>query len=642
MCGIAGIYNPRGVNLNTVASVSKVLQHRGPDDEGFVILDSRKEAHVLRGEDTIKALTDMMSLNAYTGTANLALIHRRLSIIDLSPSGHQPMCLHDKSLFIVFNGEIYNYIELRNELKSKGYIFYTESDTEVILNCYRHWAENCVGHFIGMWSFVILDRIKNILFCSRDRFGIKPFYYVNTKDVFAFGSEIKALLTLPQIKPVLDQKKAVEFLTNGNQNFHEETFFCGIRVLPPAHNLIYDLEARESSAYSYYNLPATDPLVEISHDEALRKLGELIGDSIHIHLRSDVPIGTCLSGGLDSTTILAHVAKERLPYRMNTFTASFPGNKVDETSYIKVIRDSYEFSDYYTYPDLNKLWQVIDKFLWHQELPVQSTSVFAQWEVMKLANENSIKVLLDGQGMDEIIGGYSEFIGSLLAGHLTNGRLLKFLKALIDLRSNYKTSSVINELRRAMFYYLPEQLRYRFYSSQRIGPRIINNEYSELLKGVKFEKRISSSLRETSLMSIRNILPVLLRYEDRSSMAFSIESRVPYLDHRIVEFCVNLPDEIKIYEGWTKYVLRKSSEPYLPKEIIWRKEKLGFVTPENAWTQELKGGLKAFISDNRIPEIIDREKLIEVINIGINTNINFGEIWKIILFIKWYNVFKIW
>jgi asparagine synthase (glutamine-hydrolysing) len=353
-----------------------------------------------------------------------------------------------------------------------------------------------------------------------------------------------------------------------------------------------------------------------------------------------VPIGTCLSGGLDSTTILAHVMKEKLRYKMSTFTASFPGDKVDETPFIRSLKNLYDFSDYYTYPDLNRQWQEIDKFLLHQELPVQSTSMFAQWEVRKLAHENSVKVLLDGQGMDEIIGGYSEFIGSLLMGHLTNGRLLKFVKALKDLKNNYRTSSVVTEFNRAMFYYLPEWMRYKTYSSQRIGPRVISDDYAGTLKSIKFPIRITNSIRETSLIAIQNILPVLLRYEDRSSMAFSIESRVPYLDHRIVEFCVNLPDELKIHNGWTKYILRKSSEPYLPAGIIWRKEKFGFITPEKSWKQELIRGLTDFLNNNKIPDIIDRKKMNKIINYNMEDKINLGEVWKVILFIQWYNIYR--
>ena len=331
--------------------------------------------------------------------------------------------------------------------------------------------------------------------------------------------------------------------------------------------------------------------------------------------------------------------RQKLQFDLNTFTASFPDLSIDETTYVKKLSALYSFSDHYTYPDSEKLWEEMNTFLWHQELPVQSTSPFAQWEVMKLAHQYSVKVLLDGQGMDEILGGYSEFIGAFLLGQLSGGHLLKFIKSLKDLGINYKTSSVSSELYRAAFYYLPGFLRYKMYSVNRIGPSIINKEYNNVAREIKFTRRISNSVSETSLMSIRNILPVLLRYEDRNSMAFSVESRVPYLDHRLVEFCVSLPDNIKIYQGWTKYVLRKCMEPYLPAEITWRKEKLGFVTPENTWIVKLKSVLIEYIRNQPIPDIINSDEIIKKVTKGLSSNIQLGEIWKIILFVKWYNVF---
>lgn len=641
MCGIAGIYYPAGIDPGVLVKISDVIRHRGPDDEGFMVVNDKNEPCLLRGKQTIPELGYLPAAETCTGPVKLAFIHRRLSIIDLTPAGHQPMMMPEAGLSIVYNGEVYNYIELREELRTFGYSFVSESDTEVILNSYRQWSEKCVDHFIGMWAFAILDRNRNVLFCSRDRFGIKPFYYYEEPGLFAFASEIKALFSLPQVKPVPDETKAIEFLVNSNMNFHGATFFRGINELPQGHNMIYDLGSRESSVSRYYRLPSPGPAGTVSRDEAVKKFSELIDSSISIHLRSDVPVGSCLSGGLDSGTILTRLAGSNLPYGVSTFTAAFPGNNVDETAYVKALRKRYNFSDYYTYPDLDKVMNEADLFLWHQELPVQSTSMFAQWEVMKLAHQHSVKVLLDGQGMDEILGGYSEFTGSYLLGKLSHGHIAEFMRAYRELKENYKTSSVNNELFRALFYYLPPSLRNRVYSYRRIGPSVISKDYNDVLRSVRFETRISNSMRETSVMSINNILPALLRYEDRSSMAFSVESRVPYLDHRLAEFCVSLPDDLKIYRGWTKYILRKSSEPYLPAEITWRKEKLGFVTPERLWTEQLKNQLNTFVQDNKIPAIIDKNILLGRIANGTNNSILLGEIWKIILFIKWYNVFKL-
>ncbi len=638
MCGIAGIYNPSGIDTRILSEISKTIRHRGPDDEGFMIVDTNNTAHFLKGRDTIPEVGNLPPVETFSGAARLALVHRRLSIIDLSPAGHQPMSAAEYGLSIVFNGEIYNYLELRRELQNLGYSFKTESDTEVILLSYKHWSENCVVHFLGMWAFAIFDYNKNILFCSRDRFGIKPFYYYEEAKLFAFASEIKVLFILPQIEPILDEAKAIEFLVNSNMNFHGKTFFSEIAELPQGHNMIYNLKTRKSSVHKFYQLQMSNSLDTISPVEATRQFSDLIESSIKLHLRSDVPVGACLSGGLDSGTILSRIVNANLSYKVSTFTAAFPGSNVDETKFIRALRERYDFSDFYTYPDLGKVLDEADLFLWHQELPVQSTSMFAQWEVMKLAHQHSVKVLLDGQGMDEILGGYSEFTGSYLLGMLTNGRIFKFIRAYKDLKSNYKTSSILNELSRASFYYLPECLRYKFYSSRRIGPAIISKYYNDILREIKFPERITNSIKETSINSISNILPALLRYEDRSSMAFSVESRVPYLDHRLAEFCLNLPDELKINNGWTKYILRKSSEPYLPGEITWRKEKYGFVTPERSWTEQLKENVHEMVLEYNLPDIIDRKSLINVITNSKNDNIKYGEIWKIVLFIRWYNL----
>ncbi len=502
MCGIAGVYDPNGVDISSIEKISQTIRHRGPDDEGYLFLDAADIMVPLRGEDTIEELTDLAHLKGHKGSIKLALIHRRLSIIDLSPSGHQPMLTPDGTLAIIFNGEIYNYIELRAELEKPGYTFRSGSDTEVILAAYRQWGEQCVMRFVGMWAFVIFDRPKNILFCSRDRFGIKPFYYTERKGSFAFASEIKALLAANNTGPGLHRPNAIEFLVNNNQNFSGSTFISGINELLPGHNLVYNLAGNNSVLKQYYKLNKSDDLNDISHDEAVSMFSRLINDSISLHIRSDVPVGSCLSGGLDSSTIIAHLAEKELPGGLSTFTASFPGTPIDECQYINKLKNLYEFSDHFTYPDLKKLISETDPFLWHQDLPVQSTSMFAQWEVMKLANHHRVKVLLDGQGMDEILGGYSEFVGAYLLGQLSGLHFGKFLRTTKDLRTTYRTSRVANELARALFYYIPGPLRYSIYSSKRTGPSLISPEYKNVIKKIKFRRRISDSIRETSLISI--------------------------------------------------------------------------------------------------------------------------------------------
>jgi asparagine synthase (glutamine-hydrolysing) len=641
MCGIAGIYSRNGFLPPMAVKMSEKLSHRGPDDEGFLFVDFDNKCEFLKGGSTIKELSGLSLAENYGKKARLGLIHRRLSIIDLKPTGHQPMSYVSGDVHIVFNGEIYNYIEIKEELIKQGYHFVTESDTEVIIASYLHWGEKCVDHFIGMWSFVILDHKNRLLFCSRDRFGIKPFYYFKEDGIFIFASEVKAILVYEGITPKLDKSNAIEFLINGNQYFRGKTFFDNICQLPPGHNLVYDLDNNQVIIKEFYSIPSREELSKIGICDAIYEFDRLVDDAIRLHLRADVPIGSSLSGGLDSANIVARLVKKNLPYKVNTFTASFPGHSIDESHYVRKLKEKYDIIDHYTFPDPIKLWQEADKFLWHQEMPLQSTSPFAQWEVMNMAKECSIKVLLDGQGMDEILGGYSEFVGAYLLGLFTGGRLLKAFKSIKDLKSNYKTSSISNELGRSIFQYLPQFLKTNIYSSRRLAPSMINTKYRNLSREVKFERRISNSIRETSIMSINNNLPVLLRYEDRNSMAFSIESRVPYLDHRLVEFCVNIPDDYKVRSGWTKYILRKTSQPFLSDEITWRKTKLGFVTPEKHWLGIVHWELRSLMEQKDIPNIIDKDALIKVLNSDIDKQLDLAELWKIILFIRWFNLFNL-
>ncbi len=639
MCGIAGIINPTGIEPGILTKISSIIKHRGPDDEGFMVIDECNETHLLKGKHSIPEFDHLPSAEALSGVVKLAFVHRRLSVNKGGAVGHQPLMQSETGLSIVYNGVIYNNAELRQELETLGYKFENGNDAEVILNSYLYWSDLCVNHIVGMWAFAIFDQNKKILFCSRDRFGIKPFYYYEKPELFVFASEIKVILSLPGINAALDEENSIEFLVNSNMNFHGKTFFRGINELQQGHNLIYDLGKQRLSVYRYYQLPISGIHDFISPHEALERFNELIDSSLNCHLSSDFPVGTSLSGGLDSCTILTRMLNKNLPYRVNTFTAAFPGNNADETTYIQALRKRYDFSDYYTYPDINKVLSEAELFFWHQEQPVQNTSMFAHWEVIKLANQHSVKVLVNGQGMDEILGGYSEFVGSFLFGKLTGGHIIEFINEYSKLKNNYKTSSINNELFRTLFYYLPSALRNNIYSRKRIGPSIISKDYNYVLKRIRFEKRISNSMSETSVMSINNILPALLRYDDRNSMAFSIESRMPFLDHRLVEFCVNLPDNLKIYSGWTKYILRKSSEPYLPPEITWRKDKFGFVTPEKIWTDNFKKHIHDFMMGSNMPAIIDKNKMAEILTCEEDNSIKIGEIWKLLLFVKWFNTF---
>jgi asparagine synthase (glutamine-hydrolysing) len=638
MCGIYGIFSKEGFDPNILIDASKTMKHRGPDDEGYYI-SNEFTSHFLLGEDSIEQ-ANLEHVESYSNIrVNVGIVHRRLSIIDITVNGHQPMAYAygDNEIIITFNGEIYNYIELRKDLINKGYSFKTGSDTEVILVSYLEYGTDCIKKFIGMWAFAIYDKKKKILFCSRDRFGIKPFYYCFVKNIFAFASEIK-LLHIHQITtPILNRNNAISFISYGDQSHGGETMFQNIFELQPSHNLIFDLCSYSIRIERYYNLKNSSIVFENVEDT----FEMLLTDSIKLHSRSDVEIGTCLSGGLDSSTIVSLLHNPDLKYPIKTFSAIFPNQAIDESDFIHKLNNYYPFVAHYTSPNYSMFWKEFDKLIWHQDLPIQSTSPFAQWEVMKLANLNGIKVLLDGQGADEILGGYSEFVGAYLLKLLSNFKISALIKLARSLSLNYETSNYKNDLLRAIFQYLPNPIKSQIYKTKRIGPSFIKQSDLIDISIRKIDRRIMNSIRDTSIHSIETTLMTLLRYEDRNSMAFSIESRVPFLDHRLVEFCINLPDDYKIKNGWTKYILRNSNIHRLPKEINWRKEKLGFVTPEAKWSFAIKKNLIEYMNDSKAPDFIDKLAIIKNIENDSLNPINSSELWKIISFIKWIEIFNV-
>jgi asparagine synthase (glutamine-hydrolysing) len=639
MCGIVGIVSRNPQHSGLLVRMSELVKHRGPDDEGYYLsLEGREE--FLKGNDTIPELSALGSIHDREHPSTIGLAHRRLSILDLSSNGHQPMP-YDGRVVIILNGEIYNFLELKAELQKLSFRFQSGSDTEVVAAAYCQWGPDCVKRFIGMWAFALYDKKNNLLFCSRDRFGIKPLYYSKTSDGLVFGSEVKVFFEHPGVLPVADLSKSIEYVTTGRLNFGDQTLFSGISVLPPAHNMLFDLETHALTLHQYY-APGEDQRRHIaSNGESVAAFSELFTDAVRLHLRSDVPVGSCLSGGLDSSLLFSLMSGQSLPYPLNSFTASFPGNEIDEISYVMKLKQGIEFNQFIAVPDAGGFWKDVDSLVWHQDLPMNTSSPYAQWEVMKLARSENVKVLLDGQGSDEILGGYSEFVGAFLLHYLLQFRLAGFIRNFRHLQDNYNSSRLLNTLLRAGFHYAPRGLQHFFYERMRIAPSFINKDYRELAEGIPFFKRISSSMRETSLYSLDQSLGTLLRYEDRNSMAFSIESRVPYLDHRIVDFCLNLPDESKIHRGWTKYILRKAGEHRLPHEVVWRKRKLGFVTPESKWQSELRAELAEFVSSTVPPDFINKNKVLSSLNVHMPDPINTGELWRMVLFLKWVEVFKV-
>ena len=596
MCGIAGLFHLNGsLEPKLIGAMTSPLHHRGPDDEGYLAVNVEEECATpvtLSGADT-KIPTDL-SLDQFNGKANLYLGHRRLSILDLSPAGHQPMRYGD-DLWIVFNGEIYNYLELRQELRAEGYQFETATDTEIVLAAYDRWGEECVTRFNGDWAFCILDLKRRILFLSRDRYGIKPLYFVKGKKHFAFASEIKALLTLPFVEQVLNIDKALHYLFLFSLDHTEESFFKDVYQLKPAHNLVLDLRSGEARITHYYFLSYTPELGQYEHKRALdyaADIRDLLFDAVRLRLRADVPVGTCLSGGLDSSSVVAITAKllnsEGNLDIQKTFTATFPGERIDESGFAQTVVQHTGAQSYLVYPSKERCRADLLAMLNSQDEPFGGSAIYAQWEVMREAARH-VKVVLDGQGGDEVFAGYRDYRLSFLAHLLAEQRLVQLIGELwggINVSRSFQQS--MKELQLIPFFNLGPFLQYKLYQRryrkqfdlavQQLGFNGTTPRTIQMHLGKKYAANTNELLfHYLSTYS----LPHLLKYEDRNSMAHSIEARVPFTDFRLVDYVFSIPAAYKIHRGWTKWLLRLAVKDLLPSEIVWRRDKLGFATP--AW-----------------------------------------------------------
>jgi asparagine synthase (glutamine-hydrolysing) len=517
----------------------------------------------------------------------VALGHRRLSIIDLSPAGWQPMLSADHKAAIVYNGEVYNYVELREELRGLGHAFRTDSDTEVLLAGWAQWGEGCLSRLNGMFAFALHDAVRGVLFCARDRFGVKPFYYHHREGLLAFASEIKALAHHPEVPFEPDDRVLSGFLTEGFLDEGSHTFFKDIASLPAGHVLAYDLGSRRLSVRRWYDLPAP----QTTRDLPAEAFKSLLEDAVRLRLRSDVEVGTCLSGGLDSSSIVALASSLGSGPAQGRGHASFTVTYADpgftESRFVDAVVARTGVSSHRVAPSARDFSADFAPFLAAQDEPVPSLGMYSQYSVMKLARGAGIKVLLDGQGADEALAGYHYQFGPFLAEtlrrrglgalgaeigdlHAVTGRSRAFLASLALYHSLPLSGVVVKGARRI----------FRTHAS--FDPGAFDPAFRNGARGEESERhRPCPSLqaeRHRDLM--RTSIPALLRYEDRSSMAFGIEARLPFLDYRLVEAAMALPATSLIRGGFTKRILRDAMSGLLPDEVCWRRDKLGFPTPE--------------------------------------------------------------
>jgi asparagine synthase (glutamine-hydrolysing) len=552
MCGIAGFVHEEGDDQAAASIVRRMIalqRHRGPDGEGF--FDDR----------------------------GVSLGHCRLAILDLSDAGHQPMPDESRRYWITYNGEIYNYRELSDELRSSGYRFRGSSDTEVLLAAFGEWGSKCLDRLRGMFAFAIWDCKTKTLFAARDRLGIKPFHYwVNGDRQLAFASEIKALMDfLPQRAPNI--KLAGEFLAwNLLDHNPVETMVAGINRLPAAHALLWRV-GEPLRVWRYWDVAVCEEF-EVSPAREQTLISEFrhkFAECVSLHLRSDVPVGTCLSGGLDSSAIACVTYAElcqRGEWReggQHTFSACFHEPELDERPYIESVVSAIHCQPHYVFPSGDGLIQDFEKWIWHQEEPLGSTGVYAQYCVARLAKQAGIKVLLDGQGSDEQLAGYRKFILAYLRELLNAGRYVRLSRELVAFFCHLemlRTCSFVDG-RRYLFESLPEL-------STLWPDQAVPKRPESLRIGRSVGRRVEADLTRFSL-------PALLRFEDRNMMAFGVESRVPFVDHILVEWMARLPVTLRLSGGWSKRILREALHGILPEEIRTRRSKLGFSTPESTW-----------------------------------------------------------
>lgn len=587
MCGITGILSsdPSKITAQRLKNMTDAIAHRGPD-----------------GEDS------WINTSGHTGFG-----HRRLAIIDLSPAGAQPMHYLDRYT-IVYNGEIYNYIELKETLKQKGFSFSTKSDTEVILAAYDHYGTTCLQHLDGMFAFAIWDEKEQQLFLARDRFGEKPLFFYHDEEQFLFASEMKALWAAG-IKKEANHKMLFNFITIGyTQNPYNsfETFFTGISKLPARAYLLYKPLTGDLRTDYYWDIEAGHTEVRKEKD-AISEFRSLLLDSVNKRLRSDVPIGTSLSGGLDSSSIVAAIRQQpNAPGHLDTFSAVFPGFERDESKYIQLLTGPFDLQNHPVTPTAADLIKDFEKLVYHQEEPFASSSIYAQFKVFDKAATNRTKVMLDGQGADELLAGYHKYY-SWYWQELYRSDKKAFALELeaaresgVDDRWTWK-----NRLAAHLPVYAGIFLKKKRTSQQRRSndlSRSFVRSFGESYYDIPHFDRLNGILYYNTFM---NGMEELLRYADRNSMAHGLEVRLPFLNHELVEFVFSLPAHFKIREGWTKWLLRKSMEDFLPKEITWRRDKTAFEPPQQAWMME--PALREYIHEARRSlvkaDILDRSVL---------------------------------
>lgn len=628
MCGIVGSfgYNGQSISEASVRRGMERIKHRGPDDEGLVTLLTEK------------------------GTLHLG--HTRLSILDLSSLGKQPMASEDGRFYLSFNGEVYNYKELRTELRQFGYEFKSDSDTEVLLQAWRCWGSSCVKKLTGMFAFTMFDKELETITCVRDAFGIKPFFYFLNENKFSFASEIRSLLELLDSKPELNIQKAYDFLLYAEYDRDEKTFFEDIYRLLPGHLMTLSLkEDRINPEISQWWVPSILERRDLSFSDAAEELRDRFLQNIRLHLRSDVPLGAALSGGVDSSALVCGMRYVEPDMPIHTFSYTARGSNLDEEKWADLVNDRVGAIPHKIVVKPEELINDIKTLISVQGEPFSTTNMYAQFRVFQLARENGITVMLNGQGADEMLAGYDGYpelkVESLMSSH-QYGDLLTFLKHWpnSDQRNKHRIyRSIIKSLTPSAIW---RKMRQKKHSAVNLSwidkdwfreQGVMINGDSILTESESANRKVMERL---SVELSQEKIPRLLRYEDRNSMHWSIESRVPFLTTDLAQFLLSLPEDYLISNrGETKHVFKEAMKGIVPDPILQRKDKIGFDTPGQDWLSGLEPQLDSILSPLHDAPFLNVTQCRERVSSMIRGGGNFSwDAWRLICFAGWMDVYE--
>lgn len=623
MCGVLGLYSvtESGDSPSRLAAGLEELGRRGPDDRGLV--------HVPLPQGTLR------------------LGHTRLSVIDLTPAAHQPMPSADGRYLLVFNGEIYNYRELRAELQSLGRVFRSASDTEVLLQAWAQWGAAALPRFTGMFAFVLFDRATHTLHGARDAFGIKPLYYHHAADAgFCFASEIPAVQALRDSTPRLDWQVAYDYLAHGHYDAGERTFFEDIRALPPGHNFTYDLGRHSFDLHAWWK-PTIAPVQRLTLDEAAEGLRTRMLDSVRLHLRSDVPLGAALSGGLDSSAIVGCMRHLEPDAPIHTFSFIASGSAVSEEQWVDRVNAHVGAQAHKISITPQELATDLDDMIAAQGEPFGSTSIYAQYRVFRLAREHGVTVTLDGQGADELCGGYVGYPGPRVKSLLDQGRVLDAV-AFLRQWGQWPGRAGVDGLKAAVAEYTGDaayQALRRMNGSDACPPWLDGGVLKDAGVALRFPRALPDltargrRLPAELARSLQGLgLQGLLRHGDRNSMRFSVESRVPFLTTAMADFLLTLPEEYLVAaNGETKHVLRRAMRGLVPPEVLDRRDKIGFATPEHAWLLQMAPQIRQWLQHPLHLPFLRQEALLTAFDRVVAGQKPFSwQVWRWVNFTRWH------